>query len=77
MTTRRQSTCAFCGSAFTPGPDARTTPLYCCRSHRQRAYEIRQRDAQLAELISRLRDARGDIRWLRRVLTEHGIDPGG
>lgn len=71
----RQPTCAFCGAAFTPGPDARTRPRYCCRSHRQRAYEARQRDAALTELKLRLRAARADNRWLRALLAEHGIDP--
>lgn len=71
----RQLTCAYCGQPFAAGPDARTPPRYCSRSHRQRAYEARQHDQQLATLTEQLRTLRSDNRWLRALLTEHGIDP--
>lgn len=70
----RPPKCAYCGAVFTPSPDARTRPLYCSRSHRQRAYEARQVQTQVAALKTRLRTAQLQVRLLRALLIEHGID---
>lgn len=59
--------CAFCDKEFTAPPAQRA--LYCCRSHRQRAYEARRipvlvlelarlqtENAKLKSLLTRLSD---------------------
>ena len=54
--------CAHCGRGFTPETRSRPgpLPLYCGRTCRQRAYELRKAIPELAEL-------RREVRVLRRV----------
>jgi hypothetical protein len=73
----RPPTCGFCGETFIPSPNARTRQQYCRPSHRQRAYEARQVQTQLAELKAQLRQVRLQNRLLRRLLVEHGVDLDG
>ena len=42
--------CAFCGKRF-PRPARGRMPKYCCRSHRQRAYELRRASERLPMLL--------------------------
>jgi hypothetical protein len=70
--------CAYCGCAFDPPRPLRGTPRYCCRAHRQRAYERRQSDQRVADYERRNRRLRNDLTLLRHVLAKHGIaDPTG
>jgi hypothetical protein len=44
---KRRPRCDFCGRAFTPRRRQGRPQLYCCSSHRQRAYELRRARAQM------------------------------
>lgn len=70
--TPRRPKCGYCGVEFTPEfPDRGT--LYCCRSHRQRAYEKRGTESQLAVLRQANRALKAENRILRAELTR--LDP--
>jgi hypothetical protein len=70
--TPRLPRCGFCGVEFTP-EFANRGSLYCCRSHRQRAYEQRQTDSQLAVLRKANRALRAENGFLRSELFR--LDP--
>jgi hypothetical protein len=66
--------CEYCGSEFDPPQPMRGQPRYCCRAHRQRAYEQRQSDRRVADCEKRNRRLRDDLAVLRRLLARNGID---
>jgi hypothetical protein len=51
-------TCAWCGEAFERPNTRGPAPLYCRKSHRQRAYEVRGYNQLLIELNTLRRKAK-------------------
>jgi hypothetical protein len=50
MAKKKKLKCAFCGKRFPP-PARGRMPKFCCRSHRQRAYELRRASERVPTLL--------------------------
>jgi hypothetical protein len=50
MSSKKKLKCAFCGKRF-PASARGRMPKFCCRSHRQRAYELRRAAERVPTLL--------------------------